>query len=63
MTVSLRAFFPPKEENLYEAGGKKLEAGPLMLIPITVFGIINIVLGICPGPIVAFVEKIAQGIL
>ena len=63
LSVSLRAFFPPKEENLYEPGGQKLEAGPLMLIPIVVFGIINIILGVYPQPIVAFVEKIAQGLL
>ena len=63
LNISMRAFFPAKGEDLYEKSPGRKEAHLLMLIPIVVFGIINIVLGIYPAPIVAFVEKIAAGLL
>ena len=63
LDISMRAFFPAKGEDLYEKRPGRKEAHLLMLIPIVVFGIINIVLGIYPAPIVAFVEKIAAGLL
>ncbi len=61
--ISMRAFFPPKGEDLYEKDPGRKDANMLMLIPIIVFGIINIAVGIYPAPIVAFVEKIAAGLL
>ena len=61
--ISMRAFFPPAGQDLYEKEPGRREANRLMLIPIVVFGIINIVLGCYPAPVVAFVEKIAAGLL
>ena len=40
---------------------KVQEAGPLMRIPIGVFGIVNLVLGVCPGPILAVLTAIGEG--
>ena len=39
------------------------EAGFLMLVPIVVFGIANVILGIHPQPVVEFIRRIAEGIL
>ena len=44
------------------SGGIK-EAGVLMLIPICVFSVFNILFGVYPGPVISFLEKIAQGLL
>ncbi|MCR5417647.1 MAG: proton-conducting membrane transporter [Lachnospiraceae bacterium] len=60
--ISMRAFFAPKGEDLYERSDIK-EAHALMQIPIIVFGIINVVLGIYPAPILKFVEKIVVGLI
>ena len=61
LTISLKAFFPAKGEDLYEKDPGRKEADILMLIPIVVFGIMNIVLGLYPAPVVAFVQSIAGG--
>ncbi|MCR4691571.1 MAG: proton-conducting membrane transporter, partial [Lachnospiraceae bacterium] len=51
LTVSMQAFFSPKEKDLYKTPGCVQEAHPLMLIPIAVFGIFNVILGVYPAPI------------
>ncbi len=62
LTVSIRAFFPMKGTDNYAPGGRK-DADLLMLAPIAVFGVINIVFGVYPGPVMSFLEKISQGLL
>ena len=61
LSVSVRAFFPMDGTDHY--GEEKQEAGQLMLIPIAIFGILNILFGIFPAPIVSFIRQIAAGVL
>ena len=63
LSVSIYAFFCPQDEDKYRGNGRIKEAGPFMLIPIAVFGVMNVVLGIWPGPVVEFIQRIAEGIL
>ena len=62
ISVSVRAFFPIGDKDLYK-DDKVKEAGLLMLIPICVFGVFNIVFGVWPGPILAFLTAIGEGML
>ena len=35
----------------------------LMLIPMTVFAVANILFGIAPGPVIAFIGATAKGVI
>ena len=61
LTVSIRAFFPMKGTDLYADRPEVRDKGKGMLTPILVFGILNIILGIHPQPIVGYIERIAAG--
>ncbi len=61
LSVSVRAFFPMKETDRYSDRPEVKETGKRMLLPIVFFGILNIALGINPGPVEAVIEKIAAG--
>ncbi len=63
LSVSVRAFFSTKEADRYLDRTDVKDPGKRMLIPIVFFGILNIALGICSGPLAAFTEKIAAGLL
>ena len=60
ITISVRAFFPVEGKDLYKEREVQ-EAGPLMLVPIAFFTICSIVLGIIPGPVLAFLTAIGEG--
>ena len=60
ITISVRAFFPVEGKDLYKEREVK-EAGPLMLVPIAFFTICSTVLGIVPGPVLAFLTAIGEG--
>ena len=60
LNISVRAFFPVTDKDLYK-DKDVTEAGPLMLIPIYLFGICNIVFGLFPGPILAILTAIGEG--
>ena len=62
LAVTVRAFFPFQGTDRYE-GCTRQDAGKRMLIPITFFTIINVLFGIFPGPVMAFLEKIASGLI
>ncbi|MBQ8305948.1 MAG: proton-conducting membrane transporter [Blautia sp.] len=63
LTVSVRAFFPSAGTDRYEGEQGIREAEKEMLVPIAVFGVINIVLGIWSAPVTEFLSKIAAGLL
>ncbi len=63
LTVSARAFFPMAGKDRYAGNGGIREAGVLMLVPIVFFCVVDICIGVHPGPIVDFVSRIAGGIL
>ena len=63
LSVSVRAFFPMHDTDRYLERPDVKEAGFLMLVPIVVFGIANVILGIHPQPVVEFIRRIAEGIL
>ena len=58
--VAVRAFFPLDEKDLYKDSNVR-EAGPLMLVPLYVFGVCNILFGMFPGPILAVLTAIGEG--
>jgi multicomponent Na+:H+ antiporter subunit D len=60
INISIRAFFPVEEKDLYKDSDVK-EAGPLMLIPIYVFAACNILAGLFPGPILEILTAIGEG--
>lgn len=62
LSVSVRAFFPAVERDLY-TGSERHDAPALMLIPMTFFAAADIALGVFSGPVIAFFEKIAAGLL
>ena len=61
ISVSVRAFFPIQGSDRYLTGkgAEVKEAGPLMLIPISIFALLNLVFGVWPAPIFDLVGKIA----
>lgn len=63
LTVSVRAFFPVKGTDRYGERSDVKDPGKRMLAPIVFFGILNILLGIHPGPVIGYIEKIAAGLL
>lgn len=63
LTVSVRAFFPMSGSGRYDERTDVREAHWLMLVPIVVFGIVNIVLGIHPQPVAEFLQRVAEGLL
>ena len=60
LTVSVRAFFPYDREGLEQTGLR--EADWRMLLPIGVFTALNLLFGICSGPVMELLAKIAEGI-
>ncbi len=61
LSVSVRAFFPIKGTDRFAESKDPIHEPKLMLIPIAVFGILNIILGIWPQPVIRFLQMIAQG--
>ena len=60
LTVSIRAFFARNPET---DGAGVHEAGWRMLLPICLFTAANLLLGVCSGPVISFLSKIAEGVL
>ena len=62
LTASVRAFFPMngsdrwKDSNLTDPGWR-------MLIPIGLFSVINVVLGVYPGPVMRFLDQVSRGVM
>ena len=63
LTVSVRAWFPIKEKDCYTGRADVTDPGWRMLVPLGVFSACNILLGLFPGPVMAFLERIASGTL
>ncbi len=61
LSVSMRAFFPMKGTDCYTDRADVKETGMRMLIPIVIFGILNIALGIHSQPLAAVIDRIATG--
>ena len=62
LSISVRSFFPTKETDRYKDNPGIEDAGKMMLIPVTFFGILNIVLGIYSRPLVTYIEKLTEGL-
>ena len=62
LNVSIRAFFPMNHTDQFADRTGPFPAHVLMLIPIIVFCLVNIILGIHPQPVVHFMEWIIQGV-
>ena len=60
LSISVRAFFPVDTKDRFKESKVK-EAGPLMLVPLYVFGVLNILFGLFPGPILAILTAIGEG--
>ena len=61
LTISVRAFFP--YGNTDTSGPSVREADWRMLLPIVLFTVLNLALGVCSGPVIAFLSRIAEGLL
>lgn len=64
LSVTVRAFFPMEGTDKYYGSDDYVakEVSMLMLFPICAFTLVNVIFGIFPGPLTAFIEKIAWGI-
>lgn len=60
--VVIRAFFPPKDFDESSLDGVK-DAGILMKIPLVLFSVLIVALGVYSVPLMQFLEKIAAGLL
>ena len=65
LSVSIRAFFPMAGTDKYAGTDEYVakEVNALMLIPICTFTLINVLIGIHPGPLTDIIEKIANGLM
>ena len=63
LSVSVRAFFPIKGTDHYEGQKACKEGGWRMLFPMGVFTACQIVFGLYPAPLMAFLTKIGEGLL
>ncbi len=61
LPVSVRAFFPSEEKDWYADNDTVKEAPAMMLVPIVVFSVLNILLGVWSSPVMAFLGRIASG--
>ena len=62
LTVSARAFFPAGGSISGETAGIR-EAGVCMLLPVGLFTLVDVALGVWPGPIMDLIGRIAGGLL
>ena len=58
MQMVLRAYFPVEETE-----GEKCDPSWRMLVPLTLFALACILLGVFNAPVVAFLEKVAGGLI
>ena len=63
LNISIRAFFPMQGTDNYAGFRGRREAGWRMLVPIGTFAILNVVFGLFSGPVLAFLENIAMGVM
>ena len=63
LNISIRAFFPMQGTDNYAHFRGRREAGWRMLVPIGSFAILNVVFGLFSGPVLAFLENIAMGVM
>jgi len=63
LNISIRAFFPMQGTDNYAHFRGRREAGWRMLVPIGFFAILNVVFGLFSGPVLAFLENIALGVM
>ena len=61
LTISVRAFFPYADTDT--SGPSVREADWRMLVPIVLFTVLNLALGVCSGPVIALLSRIAEGLL
>ena len=61
LSVSIRAYFPPKGSDRFINADRSDEGGWRMIVPLTIFTACQIVFGLFPGPILKFIEQITQG--
>ena len=61
LTISVRAFFPYADTDT--SGPSVREADWRMLVPIVLFTVLNLALGVCSGPVIALLTRIAEGLL
>ena len=61
LSVSVRAYFPPKGMDRFEGKGRIDEGGWRMLVPLFIFTAAQIYFGIFPDHIMKFISQIVQG--
>ena len=63
LSVVTRAFFPFAGTDRYTGQTRSREGGWLMLAPLLVFSALQVILGLHPGPLLAFISRISEGLL
>ena len=61
LTASVRAFFPMRNGDLWKDSDLK-DPTWRMLFPIGLFSVLNVVLGVYPGPVLGFLDQVSRGV-
>ena len=62
LSVSVRAFFPIEGTGRWEHS-ELSDPGWKMLFPIGAFTVLNVVLGVFPGPVMGFLDQVSRGVI
>ena len=62
LSVSIRAFFPIEGTEHWEQSFLS-DPGWRMLVPIAIFTVLDIAFGVCPGPVMGFLDLVSRGVL
>ena len=62
LAVSIRAYFPVQGSDRFEGQGRSDEGGWRMLVPLFFFTACELYFGLFPGPLLDFIQKIAEGL-
>lgn len=62
LSISVRAFFPIRGTDCWEHS-RLSDPGWMMLVPICLFAILDLVLGMCSGPVLRFLDQVSKGVI
>lgn len=62
LSVSIRAFFPIEGTEHWEQSFLS-DPGWRMLVPIAIFTVLDIAFGVCPGPVMGFLDLVSRGVI
>lgn len=62
LSISIRAFFPIRGTECWEKESLS-DPGWRMLVPICLFSVLDLILGMCSGPVLEFLDRVSKGVI